>query len=208
MELRAKKSIGTTRPLHITVPSRSVTHRNLDTRKRWRANTIGIFVTLWIHAIILQTWVHGEHQHSTGPSAQAGLVGVGSLSLLMIDSPADKQAVNIKLVKGLRTDALAIEPAAEIPPPPTLANALEPTAQSEAVSPDRRMMFAICRNAYPDPTLLAYDVAHISLRKSEAPAGPIGESDINISDGDRSRALLAMRCLQAFGSLPPRAAAR
>ena len=87
--------------------------------------------------------------------------------------------------------------APRIPMGPSVLPLLQIDAEpSEASSSSSSVMNRIafikkCRESYADPASLSRDLAHVSLRPGA----------IEISHGDRDRALMALRCLQAFGTL-------
>ncbi len=160
--------------------------------------------TLLVHAVVVCWLAFGAGARIAWVS-DGDRPGARSLSLLLL-SPAAEDAVNQapRIPEPQRVSVRMTTPSFE---PAVLPNlAIEADLRLAGRQPAARdaqiATLDLCHRTYRDEADLLRDVAHVSLRGAVVPGGPIGDAEVDISSGDRSRALLALHCLQAFGTLP------
>jgi hypothetical protein len=155
---------------------------------------LGVIGTLLLHAILVSWAIFAIRAPSVAayPSSVAGADGDALLLLLPL-SPADTgSVVNDSSVQPWLPPKLAVPSADLETPPPLRMGSREPEAAQLAMTPvDRIVFIKTCRESYPDARRLNQDLAAVSLRGVH----------VEIASGDPQRALMALHCLQALGTL-------
>ena len=156
---------------------------------------LGVIGTLLLHAIIIPSAIFASRAPSVAayPSSAAGTDGDALLLLLPLSSAnADAGPLNDSSVQRWVPPTPALRLADLDPPPVPRLDSHQPEAAQHAATQVERVAFIkSCRETYPDERRLNQDLAAVSLRGDH----------VEITSGDPQRALLALHCLQALGTL-------
>ncbi len=182
-----------------------VSTRSVERRDRWFHRSLALIGTLSLHAIVAQWFIVGSGAHVAWASDSAPDIEFPALLLVSptaAEVPASRSPPRLESPRqAIRTMSPRLEP---VPLPSIAMDAdLRLAGEPPAARGDRAATLSLCRRIYRDEADLMRDVAHISLRGSVMSGGPITDADVDVSSGDRSQALFALRCLRAFGTLPP-----
>ncbi len=170
-----------------------------DARKPCSPAVLALVGTLLVHALFLQSLMRGT-----------GVLGIrlpqSALTLVVIESTHVTEST-VKRIDASTSRILRRRMSGEIPmrlPIVDIGEQLQTEdVRASASLVDENSFMQLCRRTYPDDVPLQHDLAGVSIRSPVMPGGRIGPADIQISSGDAQRARLALRCLQAFGTVGP-----
>lgn len=172
-------------------------HFACDAHALRRPAALGAIGTLLLHAVLVASAILGTRAPSAAAYPYIAAGADGDALLLLPASPAN---VDVRRLEDSSPQKLV---------PPKLVVSLEDFApphalridssQPEAEQPSGIRVASIsfvksCRETYPDERRLDQDLAAVSLHGTH----------VEISSGDPQRALMALHCLQALGTLMPR----
>jgi len=164
-----------------------------DALDAWSPVVLGLIGTLLLHACFVSWAILGTRAPSAAPYAATGSDGDALLLLLPTSTVnVDVRRLNESSPQKWLPPTPMVSPADLDPLPALRIDARQPeVAQPSATRVDRITFIKTCRETYPDERHLNEDLATVSLQGSH----------VEISGGDRQRALMALHCLQALGTL-------
>jgi hypothetical protein len=164
----------------------------------------GLVGTLLLHAMLLGSVLHGLR----GPTATVSPFDTQNVDYgpLVLIQPMPWMAAGNKRIPTTPARASVLQNVAvvlQLGPLPELPLESSTTSATRASGNivDAVTFVKKCHESYPDAAHLDHDLAAVSLRGLMASDGRSWQGTIDISAGDRERALMALQCLQAFGTL-------
>ena len=167
------------------------------------AVTLGVVGALLLHFIVIRFLIVGMSTANV-PASPYNAAGsdFGALLLIPLENSADSDGQrhhDIQLPAVIqRKLVIFVEPG----PLPALhidSTHLE-VMRTNAKMLDTAAFVKMCRDNYPDAAHLNHDLATVSLRRFGKADESNGQNIVEVSGGDRQRALMAIRCLRAFGT--------
>jgi hypothetical protein len=171
-------------------------------RNRCSPTVLGLVGTLLVHALFLQSLIHGTATLGARfPQSALTLVLIRSTDAA--DSTSKLIEESISRNREAMRQPISVANLARLPMLEIGAE-LESGDRRDSASVAEEMAFRkTCRRIYPDDIPLKRDLAGVSLLSPVMPGQRIEPADFRISSGDEQRALMALRCLQAFGTVGP-----
>jgi hypothetical protein len=136
-----------------------------------------------------------------------GQVAVTPFSLTLINPVSASASKNEPEIPQLTRDAAWRTLKAsliDLDPPPHLKITTESSPEGprqSTMTADAASFLRMCRSRYPDSRQLSVDLARTSLQDSASAADGRERRTTELSDTEQSPALVALHCLQAFGTL-------
>jgi len=165
-----------------------------DARHARLPAALGVIGTLLLHAVFMSAAILALRAPSvaTYPSTAAGTDGDALLLLLPLTAANAGRGRNDSTVQNWAPPNLAVALADLGPPRMQRLESSQPDAAQHAATPvDRITFIKTCRETYPDERRLNQDLAAVSLQGAH----------VELTSGDPQRALMALHCLQALGTL-------
>ncbi len=164
-----------------------------DARHARLSAALGVIGTLLLHAVFMSAAVLALRAPSVAayPSTAAGTDGDALLLLLPLTAANVGRGLDDSSVQNWVPPRLEV-PSADLDAP-RIQRLEQPEAPQHTATPvDRITFIKTCRETYPDERRLNQDLAAVSLQ---------GVHVELTSGGDPQRALMALHCLQALGTL-------
>ena len=169
------------------------------------ASVLGLTGTLLVHAFLLQSLLSQSGPRSAGVSVAEASDGTSALSSVLIQPIGS--AVRDSVQRTASEVQKRVSPSAAHRPPPDPLLLLD--LGEESVGEDqhraldlgeRNALLQRCRREYPEEARLAQDLANVSLQDAVLTDGRIDRAEVKISGTETPRALMALSCLQAYGT--------